>query len=1108
MPAGFELLGSSISRFAGTLQGISNQRRASAIRTDLIRFDETMFSIYQRKRREGQFGAEDLSQQYQTGLAEIQRRHGVRPGEEALYLTARSGYNRMLEGEQTRRAVAAENAQVLGVGLQVKREFARQIQDNPSMTLEEMDNAAGALSENITSVINPAMGEEARSRVYDQMLASARDVVKRREAREAEVAKMRFQLGIAEDIDRIETLENSGTVPALDLIQRARGMREQLQALPVTAATADARKKVGDLITRLSGEARGDALNAVRLEAKSEKGRIERFMAAGDITASEALSYAKSIERELMTLPPEDEVISLRSEYNTLINNLTKKKVSKAAEQEALQYTFAAESINQDIAELEATGFRSEEDLMEKLGAVTARVMALPEETPTQVRNKSAFYTRALDVGAKFEEQTSRDLSALQATALELSGSTISRDIREGRINTSEELGKRINEMEAAVRGDGTTEEIREALSDQRTALRGLFETITKDPAVQPLIDKIAAEAEGIEDDAAQLIVLQRLVNREALANDLSPEQTDILRQSVINQIRPDMEAGADDGYDREYVRLKGEINHIFQDANTQLEIGGNFNIASVRQQVDGLLENVPEELRRELYHRVVKDSTNKLAARGQDLALSDLREQNRSVVEEKIETMGLDLRDNPQNLPEHIGDLRSEISSSDMRGEVKEELTEEGIQTLLEQHIHGRVLAGESGFEKDPMYKGLDVEKVMKEARRERDKERAQASRSLVDQRLEIIRDETDGDRARVNRDPRITIMDRNRYNEAYGQVARVKEQAADFQSKLDTHGFASKGDAEGYNSWFSTMNGFDLMRDNPEAIIPFIERAGFMTREMTDGLWRTVSAGAPEEANKMLENIALLESNAPDTIRASLSKSQQQQYTYWKYARTRTDSMTDLITRVRGFNNEAQSAVRQTLEREYNKLSVEAEYGNREELRDILGIEDALSTSVGIAYAERDFLELHRTFYTNGMDWDDAEDAAVELIQRDWGRNFDGSLMYLSPEATGVKKLFNAEREEFDHEWIGKQLRGDMEAHGISIDGEPLLFADDQTRRERIAGKPVSYLVRYTREDGVIDFLANNRNYLRFVPSPEDIDEQGEFVRAVNAPIEDGAP
>ena len=1260
MPTGYEYLGSSLIRFGSTLQGIADRRRQAGIRADLIRADEEMFSVYQSSRRKGDFNPEALFGEYEAQLTGIQNKHGVRTGEEPLYTTARAGFSRMLEGETTRRAIADERAQVIDDSIRVGRGYSEELRKNPDMSLQDMDNLAGRMSEGIVSIIDPTAGEEARSRTYDRMLASGRDLMRAREKRAADLANTQFSLGVAEDIDRIETLQAAGAVPALGAIKQATELRNKLSTLPVTAATASARKDAGDLVLRLTKKAReragsevdlttrlyaeatvdsierrhearditveeaiaeanmlrkkladqpitsetvqgrntarnlitrlirektagtdeeasedfnlsveteidkieesiadgsltltdgvqaaeglassletlpgeGDTSavrdqvrnlvtrlkkqekeegensveNVIKLETQTEIGRIERFVTSKDITSAEGLVYAKELEKELASLPVDDSTIALRKELNGLVNRLTAGKVSAAAEQEELQYTYAAERVNTSLITAEAKDFESLEELHSGMQEAADAIKKLPEDSPSRVAKKSAFYKRILAVGGKFADKAQKQIEELKETSLTIGANAIERDIRERRILTSEALSSRINDLEKSVRNGGAPESLKRSLSNRSLSLKSLHETVLKNRTLQPSIDTIRAEvdAKGPTANATSIInLMNRRVDEVGEENDLTPSQIDLFRTTAFHQLRPEFAQAVDNSYDREYVRGESEINHIFERAHNSLDTGRDFNPEKVGQELEALFENAPEELERDLRANVVQDAANKLSAKAQDLALAELREQNKTVVEDKIQEMSLDIRDNPDNLEDSWAELRSDIISSDLAPEMKEELMKEASNTLLEQHIFGRVnnfldappnrdelpkLARQ--LKTEELYTGIDVEEVVERAEREWRREFTQQSRALVDQRIDAIELGTDEDRALVNRDPRFTPEDRARYNSAFVKAHEERLNADSFQDKVNEFGRVSMDDADEYNAWYKLNDGQSLIHNEPASIIPYIAKAGYMTKEIVRDVWRTVSLDIPENADKMLQTLSLVEGVNPEVLPASLSKAQHAQYTFWKYSRTNADSIVDTITRVRAFNNDAQTAVRAARGADYNRLAGEAEYASREELSDVIGIEDAKKDSIGIAYAQRDFLELHRMYYLNGMEWDDAEDAAADMVKRDWGKNTDGSLMYLPPEKTGAQRLFNADTGEFDYGWVEGQLQEDVRllpsAEGIPEDSNLLLFADDQSRRERNARTSVSYLVRYTREDGVIDFVRGRNNVLRYVPLP----------------------
>ena len=358
------------------------------------------------------------------------------------------------------------------------------------------------------------------------------------------------------------------------------------------------------------------------------------------------------------------------------------------------------------------------------------------------------------------------------------------------------------------------------------------------------------------------------------------------------------------------------------------------------------------------------------------------------------------------------------------------------------------------------------------------------------------------------MNSDPEISVQDRQRFNTAFERQHATVIAANDFQTTLDSDDTTfTPDDAGDFDAWWTTVRAEESFRgDNPTSIIGTINKVGFMTENMVRGVWATVLNGETEEAQGILTRLSALR---PDVLSASFSREQHEQYTYWKHDR-KARTQEDTILGLRSFHDGAPTQIRDQLEREYGRLIVDSDFTQREEIFDKLDVEDAPENSFGLGFAHRDFLETHRQFFLQGMDWDDAEEAAVEMVRRDWGHNIDGRAMYLPPALARVPVLFDPEEQEFNYAWIKRDLEATIRApdatYGVPEDSDIRLFADETARRQRNGRQQISYLIQYEDESGVLQFLTQpgadgSHRLMRYVPKPPDamVQQQGADLAMV---------
>ena len=105
---------------------------------------------------------------------------------------------------------------------------------------------------------------------------------------------------------------------------------------------------------------------------------------------------------------------------------------------------------------------------------------------------------------------------------------------------------------------------------------------------------------------------------------------------------------------------------------------------------------------------------------------------------------------------------------------------------------------------------------------------------------------------------------------------------------------------------------------REARRSIVPHLNKAGRIPSPIARDLWNTVLNGSTEQATQMLTTFSAL---THDTISASLTKDQHEQYVFWKYARN-AENEEQSVVELRSFHDSAQTGVRQARERAYSEL------------------------------------------------------------------------------------------------------------------------------------------------------------------------------------------
>ena len=1105
-------LGDSVLNFGRTLQDARERRRDAGLRSSIVAADVDMRRIYGRMRLRGEFDPDTLIAEYDTRMQNIRAQFGERRSEDAYFTTVRSKFSETLENEIYRRAIRDENAAVVELSLGVARAHQEEIGRNPNIPLEEMDNLASEAAELIVSQIDPTTGDEARSRVYDQMLAYNRSVIRVQDEQRAETDRLLFTSGIAADIDGINRRLLGGEIDHTTAIRDAVALERQIARLPLSASTSKTLDTVRDFTNQIIGQRTdaGKAERSLALRASVEKSvdSIQQRVADGTISAQDGIAESEEIVGLLEALPLTDQRVNSLDEVNNLITQL-----KRTPKKKDLSFERARAPVDRFVIDMENNQYGSEDDLLADITKAAEMVKALPEGTSEQIRFKNEIYKRISKVTSNYAADVQDRVSDVNITGFTVVRNNLESAIRDGSIASTEQLEESLSQMDILFGGDDATEEMKQGLSNARVSLKTLHENIYRQNTIQPLIDLIKAEIGQQPQITAAGVINHMNTRADELAEErtMTPEQRLSFKRSLFAALAPDLSQAASISYEQAYVQAKQEIEHILERANNSIETDGGIDVESVTTQIDELMNSLDDDIQHDLQVNVVNDGINKLSSAITDKNKASIREQNRQLIEESIINAGQDLWDNPESYGELFQEILSDIDASDLSPEVKTDLIKEARNTLAEQQIHGKVrdyLDEEDNRDNldsfvaqlkgNAMYTGMDVQGISQAAADQWREEFRQQSKAIVDERLlpENLPNQTDADLASIQTDSRITLEDKVRYTNGFNEHNERRLAARDFQTSVnDPARVITQEDADGYNAWWDREGGAGTFLNTPQLLVGAINKAGFMTPEIVKSIWSTVLSGSPEEAQKMLSSLSAL---TPEVLNASLEREQHEQFVVWKYDR-RATTPEESITMLRSMFDGAREQLRQGLEREYTRLALEREYHRTDKIYRILDVDDAPEDSYGLRIAYEEYIQTQRELFLGGLAWGDAEDAAAELIKREWGKNINGRAMFLPPSSIGAPKLFDIKTRKYNYDWINDDVQS--LAKGLVPEGtEVILFADDESKRLKNVNQPVSYLLRYRDESGNIEFVQDEEGRTpRYLPVPpeEVVKEQPTKIR-----------
>ena len=689
------------------------------------------------------------------------------------------------------------------------------------------------------------------------------------------------------------------------------------------------------------------------------------------------------------------------------------------------------------------------------------------------------------------------------STELETSVNAIELEMIDGNIVTREQFDAAVAELEANILGQDPSQKIIRRLDELKTSLITRLSVIRDNAIYEPFISELGYTITDLLRDVSPQALINTVndaVHTYAREQNLDDNETAKLNMLAMNTLLPEYGEAVDTRWFTEKTMVTNELDSIFEPLHAALKRGEQVDEEQLDQLVTEAVIKAPAHVRDHIEAVVLPVYYNDLDNARTDVEIRARYTQNEAGILERIEAAGANIVLHPGQAQDHFRLVESAIQAADLPELKKQELRDALKETALTSKLTGeatRILDNPSSrpdlgsfvqsAQADFQYEDIlgRIPDIVANASREWQAQYNQTSAHTANRFIGDIADQTD---ASFEQHMAMDINDRdkNKIKEAYRAHNNLRLTAAEFQEQIDNpYSVLSKGaNSREMDSWWEHTRGKEGMLEDPRPYMNEFDKVGFMSDNIAKDIWSVVLSGTTDQAQMMLTALSTLR---PDTLLNSLSNQQYDQYVFWKYNR-KPASPEEAMVALRSYNEPAQTAVRQVLESEYNKMILEEDIGNPETIIDVLDLEDAPADSFGLPYAQRDFQSLHRQFFLRGMDWDDAEDAAKERILKDWGRNINGTSMYLAPSAVGIPTLYDG--SNYSHSWVEPQLRRDMAALGVPNYADVRLFADESTRRLHNAGREVSYLVMYTDEAGLVDVLRdNNGNAMRYYPAPDEV-------------------
>ena len=978
--------------------------------------------------------------------------------------------------------------------------------------------------------------------------------------RASKAQALAMRLAVEERADEIQRAVINDEITPGQATEALDELAKQLRAgeiTPTSVELVDAMRNLGNTLQQqqhteddaAASEADRQRSLARRLRAEQQADKVMAGVESGDIPPGNAAeliqALTEAVEAGELTPMLVEVSDSLRGLTNKLLGRQRRRdedtrRREREASMAAAKVTYAEQqsSVNRMLTVFGKSSYRTEEEFLVATKEITDAAVALPEATVEQIGYKDEVFGKLTAGAARFTDERRQQTDDVKDITYDAAFNDLLQDIRSGDVRTSVDLDERIEAITAAVTEGGAKQELLSRISGGVTRAKTLYETVTHNRRFQPIIDNTARNIAALGPIPPERVAeeINTAVDQAVGQEEFNPRQAVLLRTAAFRQLAPELEEAMDARYDRMYTSAQGRVEQEFSVASAAIKNDEDYDFDALGNRVGSVLGELPEEMQRDLSVGVVEPLAAKLGAQAHDKELLERRAANKAILEENIIGAGVVVRGDPGAIQAQFQQLQVQFNSADLDPQDATALLDDAQKVLLEQHLAGSLLQMlEDPTRRDeidefvarakasPAFNpiGDNIDDIVASASREWRQNYNDRSRAKVEERLQNLAGETFYDQQEINQDAEVSTADKTRYNNAFDAYNEKVVAAHSFQDLLDANDtVVTKEDAGDYDAWWQSINGGQMLRENPVEVIGDINQAGYMTKAMVKEAWSVVTGGQTEEAQQMLSTLSYLE---PDVLAASLSSAQHEQFVFWKYDRkARTPEETMVAMRV--LHEGAPSAIRDQLEREYTRLSFEEEYASREVVFDILSVEEAPENSFGLNYAYRDYVTLQRHMFLRGMAWDDAEEAAVELVQREWGLNVDGSTMYLPPGKTAVPKLFNPDTEQFDHGWILQEIEAEVagdskynvpparpvtqaDARGgetrLEIPTPMSLFSDETTRRENNAGQTPSYLVQFVDEQGLVQFLTKtsddgSEETVRFRPIPgeEKVSQQQMLI------------
>ena len=1126
---------------------LGERQRQVRLTNALVDLQASHSTLYNEVRRGSDFDPAALKDSYLENEAQVAEQFNIRQSERPKLEQLRQSHFNKIDTELNRREVTNDHIRLNKEGRDKIRNLRELMRDGGNkISRTQLEKIAVELSSEIASSLDPVQAETVRANTLNQALeltfqweTAQLEALKTQEElfnkAEMEAKKEADSLAWTKQrvtLDRgINALKNS--IPTISIEEFEPRYEELKRGLSALSRSDEQQTVQGGTLDRSLDNVKAKfkaQLLKEQEEEKAQRAKLEKIQEEtarartvgeltnhlkelnkrskddtidlGDLVQSVELAVQKKDELLEQGISPEEE-----ESLNLLIQRIGLGELQeRKTEGDAVAFvtvgdrveTFDRESENWTEAQLD----KSAEALMKQIAD-------LPNDNEDQIREKQTL----LDQLNRVVQHRMDGLEAEkeEAEMLKQNARFNNVDVKLNRLNN---ISHTLGEDEFKKEAEGVLKEILTLPQDEEdrqkrvTSLKKQVQDITNEyysdtvrnaPRYVPIETEEAIKADNPQFKDELLEINQWLANR-----NLQPGEGE---ESIIRMVMDMTQQGGMDEQDR--VIFRGAVQHYFFPDQDTLP-GGEYDeelvqgMAGVDAVIDDpeALDNYLEQNNREGSSDVAEEVRDYAAFQGalaehegRTKFMEEAAEQKLSLIEEELKLEALAIIEDPTRYREAVKkaellrvsgarltvekdrELRARI-----QGTFKEALlTGEAEEFLGEKDNRANYSIFIDQAKNDHRFAGIDTARVTEMARKDWQSEFNFTSKEIVDGYMREERFDAITYNSVLSSD-NLSTEDRARYISERETVLKRVLDAGRFEDKASNPTeVITADDASLYDAYWFENGGAAGMLEQPGRFVAQVNKAGFLTTNQVKDIWSIIASGEDEQALNMLTSLTSLN---PEVLN-SFSPTQAQKYFVWKHS-GKTTGPEEALLRVRGKAEGFSKAVdEQRTVLATTAIVSDTDFSTMEKVLDELDIEGAFGPST--ATLREDLIEQVMYFATEeGMDFDDAKEAGIEMIKRNWGKNTDGTSLALAPSVVGVPKLFNKEKGRYDHAWITDDLATSVKDL-LPLGAQARLFTDNKTIKANNARKPISYAVTYLNEFGVMTFLADKDGVgLRYKPEP----------------------